>query len=322
MDAMKQMVWMLYGVLFASSLHAPAQSSAGVQYGRAVSAFQRGDSAATIKLLEPIAHSGDLKGAELGRVWLLLGASYRATAKYTAAQRAYGKAMTLLEDNSSASKEYAVALRESAGLSRELGDFDLSERLEKESLELSERNQDHAAIARACEGLAELSFERRRLKQAGQFISRAEDEARLTREFDEDDRAYLAQLQGWLALKTGTRQNAINDYQQAIDLFTGRYGDNFVLTGWGYVLLANAYDQQETRGKALEAMRKGITILGHTAGTHDPRYAVAEIRYAKLLREAGQRPLAASLKEQGEATLGDIQQTECAGCTMNVAAFR
>jgi hypothetical protein len=72
----------------------------------------------------------------------------------------------------------------------------------------------------------------------------------------------------------------------------------------------------------MDAMRKGTTILEHTAGTHDPRYAVAEIRYAKLLREAGQRSLAAGLKKQGETTLRDIQQTECIGCTMDVAAFR
>lgn len=74
--------------------------------------------------------------------------------------------------------------------------------------------------------------------------------------------------------------------------------------------------------KALDAMQKGITILGRTAGTHDSRYAIAEIRYAKLLRAAGQRPVAASLKKQGEATLRDIQRSECADCTMDVAAFR
>jgi tetratricopeptide (TPR) repeat protein len=309
-------------ILLAGSVSLSAQLSVGAQYSDAVQAFQQGDSGRVIKILEPLASSAKLKGAELGRVWLLLGASYRATADYNGAQRAYSQAMALLEDDSSTSKEYAVALRESGGLARELGDFGSSERLETQSLQLSERNQDHAAVARACEGLAELSFDRGKLKQGGQFISRAEDEARLTHEFDEDDRAYLAQLQGWFALKTGNAQSAVNDYQQAIALFTGRYGDNFVLTGWVYVLLGNAYHQQGVKAKALDAMRKGVTILGHTAGTHDPRYAVAEIRYAKLLREAGQRPLAASLKDQGESTLRDIQRTECAGCTMNVTAFR
>jgi tetratricopeptide (TPR) repeat protein len=322
LKAMKHFLLAFGSVLLATSLTVSAQQSAGLRYGEAVRAFQRGDSEAVVRLLEPVARSEELKGAELGRVWLLLGASYRAVADYNAARRAYHNSMSLLKDDPNARKQYAVVLRESGGLDRELGDFDSSERLEKESLQLSEQNHDHAAIARACEGLAELSFDRGKLKQGEQFISRAEDEARLTNDFDGDDRAYLAQLRGWLALKTGNAQSAIDDYQQAIDLFTGRYGDKFVLSGWGYILLGNAYDQNGSRDQATDAMRNGMAILEHTAGTHHPWYAVAEIRYAKLLRETGQHSLAAQMKRQGEATLRDIQQTACAGCAMDVAAFR
>jgi len=198
-------------------------------------------------------------------------------ADYNAARRAYDNAMRLLEEDSNARKEYAIALRESDGLYRELGDFASSERLEEESLQIAEQGHDHAATGRACEGLAELSFDRKDLKQAEAFLSRAEDEARLTKEFDEDDRAYLAQLRGWLALKTDNAQGAVDAYQQAIDLFTGRYGDNFVLTGCGYTLLGDAYDEQGSRDKAIDAMRRGTTILERTAGTHDPRYAVPEL---------------------------------------------
>jgi tetratricopeptide (TPR) repeat protein len=309
-------------ILLATSLTVSAQQSSGLQYGEAVRAFQRGDSETVVRLLEPVVRSEELKGAELGRVWLLLGASYRTVTDYNAARRAYDNSMSLFKDDPNARKEYAVVLRESGGLYRELRDFDSSERLEKESLQISEQSHDHAAIARAWEGLAELSFDRKNLKRGEEFISRAEDEGRLTNDFDEDDRAYLAQLQGWFALKKGSTQSAIKYYQQAIDLFTDRYGDNFVLTGWGYILLGNAYDQQGSRDKAMDTMRKGTTILEHTAGTHDPRYAVAEIRYAKLLRQAGQRSLAAGLKKRGETTLRDSQRTECVSCTIDVAAFR
>jgi tetratricopeptide (TPR) repeat protein len=319
---MKHLFIAFGSILLAASLTVSAQQPVGMQYGEAVRAFRQGDSVTVIGLLEPVVRSKDLKDAELGRVWLLLGASYRAIADYNAARRAYDNAMRLLEEDSKTRKEYAIALRESGGLYRELGDFASSERLEEESLQIAEQGHDHAAIGRACEGLAELSFDRKDLKQAEAFLSRAEDEARLTNEFDEDDRAYLAQLRGWLALKTGNAQGAVDAYQQAIDLFTGRYGDNFVLTGWGYTLLGNAYDEQGSRDKAINAMRRGTSILERTAGTHDPRYAVAEIKYAKLLRETGQHSLAAQVKRQGEATLHDIQQTACAGCTMGVAAFR
>jgi hypothetical protein len=94
----------------------------------------------------------------------------------------------------------------------------------------------------------------------------------LTNEFDEDDRAYLAQLRGWLALKTGNAQSAVHAYQQAIDLFTGRCGDSFVLTGWGYILLGNAYDQQGVRDKAMDAMRRGTTIPSGGDGERTDRH--------------------------------------------------
>jgi tetratricopeptide (TPR) repeat protein len=287
-----------------------------------VAAFQHGDSSAVVRMLEPIARADELQGVELGRVWLLLGSSYRAEARYDQAQHAYDLAMGLLKTDPLAAKEYETVLRESGSLSRELGDLGQAERWQRRSLELSERNHDHAEIARTCESLAEVSLAREHLKDSEHYIKRAEDEALLTNEFDEDDRAYMAQLQGWIALKQGNAQLAILDYEQSVALFAGRYGENFALTGWGYVLLASAYDQSGKLGKALEAARKGVTILEHTAGTHDPRYATAEIRYAEVLNKAGQHGFAAQLKADGEATLHEIQQVRCVGCTIDVAAFR
>jgi hypothetical protein len=71
-----------YGVLFVSGLSALAQSSAQAQYGEAVTAFEHGDSSTVVGILEPIARADELQGVELGRVWLLLGSSYRAEARY------------------------------------------------------------------------------------------------------------------------------------------------------------------------------------------------------------------------------------------------
>ena len=319
---MRYLLCAFCSILVASGLSALAQSSEQGQYGEAVKAFQHGDSSTVVRLLEPITRADDLRGVELGKVWLLLGSSYRAEAKYDQAQHAYDAAIRLLKDDPLAAKEYEVVLRESGALSRELGDLGQAEKWQRMSLKLSERNHDHAEIARACEGLSEISLDRGRLNDGERYIKQAEDEAHLTSEFDEDDRAYLAQLQGWIARKRGDAQHAIDDYQQSVALFTSRYGENFALTGWGYVLLAGAYDQSGMMDEALEAARRGTTILEHTAGIHDPRYAIAEVRYAAMLNKAGQRRLAAQLKTDGEATLHEIQQARCVGCTINVAAFR
>jgi len=299
-----------------------AQSSGQAQYREAVTAYERGDATAVVRILEPIAGADQFQGVELARVWMLLGSSYRINAEYRQAEHAYVVAIQLLKNDSTALKEYEIVLRESGELSRELGNAGLAETLQRRGLKLSEQSQDHAAIARACEGLAELALDGKRLKESERYIKRSEDESRLTTEFDEDDRAYLAQLKGGTALKRGEKQDAINDYQESITLLTGRYGENFALTGWGDMLLAEAYEQSGETDKAVEAARSGVTILKRTAGDHDPRYAAAEIRYANILNKAGQFAVAAQLKAQGEAIQRDTQQAQCIGCTINVAAFR
>jgi tetratricopeptide (TPR) repeat protein len=319
---MKLLSCVLSSALFASGISARAQSSAQTQYREAVTAYQRGNATAVVRILEPIAGTGQFQGVELARVWMLLGSSYRLNAEYRQAERAYGVAIQLLRNDSRALKEYEIVLRESGELSRELGDAGLAETLQRRGLKLSERSQDHAAIARACEGLAELALDGKHLKESERYIKRAEDESRLTTEFDEDDRAYLAQLKGGTALKRGEKQDAISDYQQSITLLAGRYGENFALTGWGDILLAESYEQNGETDKALEAARRGLTILERTAGNHDPRYAAAEIRYADILDKTGQHAVAAQLKAQGEAVQRATQQAQCVGCTINVAAFR
>jgi len=191
---MKHLFQAFGGIFLAGSLTVSAQQSAGLQYGEAVRAFQRGDSATVVTILEPVVHSAELKGIELGRVWLLLGASYRAVGRYHSAELAYGDATLLLKDDPLAVKDNEVLLRESGDFYREMGDFASAERLENKGLQLSEEIQDHTAIARACQGLAELFLDRGELRKGERFVSRAVDEVRLTSEFDEDDRAYLAQL--------------------------------------------------------------------------------------------------------------------------------
>jgi tetratricopeptide (TPR) repeat protein len=319
---MKLLSGVVSGVLFVSSISALTQPSARTQYREAVTAYQRGDTVAVVRILEPITRTSQFQGVELARVWMLLGSSYRADAEYGQAKRAYAAAIQLLRNDHTAFKEYEIVLRESGELSRELGNLRLAETLQRKGLELSERNQDHVSIARACEGLAELALDSEHLKDSEQYIKRVEDESRLTTEFDEDDRAYLEQLQGGTELKRGNTRNAIIDYQQSVASLAGRYGENFALTGWGYILLAEAYERSDETDKALEAARGGVTILEHTAGTRDPRYATAEIRYADVLNRAGQHGLAAQLKADGEATLREIQQARCVGCTIDVAAFR
>lgn len=300
--------------------HLLAQATPGWEYREAVSAFQHGDDATVIRILNPVVRSGALAGAELGRVWLVLGAAYHGETDYEAANHAYDMAIQLLGSDPNAAKDYAVAVRELGVLYREMGDFKPADRLQRRSLQIAETEHDHAAISRACADLVETSMVRKRLREAKRYVACAETESRLTNALDDDDRAHLAQIEGEVFLKTGATAKAISEYQHAIDLFTHRYGENFVLTGWGYILLSSAYLQAGLQDKALAAGHQGLAILGHTAGVHDPRYGAAELRYAEILDKAGQRVQATQMRDEGKATLQIAVQSQCTGCTIDVAA--
>jgi tetratricopeptide (TPR) repeat protein len=319
---MKRFYFALAIFLLVSGVYVGAQTSERGRYAAAVAASRRGDSALVIRLLEPVVGSAEFDRLERGRIWILLGSSYKAEARYSLAQRAYTNAVQLLKDDSLAAREYEVALREDGALYREMGERGAAERYLLQSLEVSKKNEDHAAVARACEGLAELSLDKRRLKDGARYIACAEAEARLTKEFDEDDQAYMSQLEALICLKKGDVQGAITKYRRSIDLFRGRYGEEFALVGWGYVLLGKAYAEGGEQGSALEAMHEGVSVLERTLGTRDPRYASAEVFYAEVLHKAGQGSAADRYRREGEATLREARQAQCSGCTMSVDALR
>lgn len=320
--AMKRLCLAICGLVFVVGLHLSAQPCAGSQYSEAVSAFQRGENAAAIRILEPLVHSGVLTGAKLGHAWLVLGASYHGEAEYSAANHAYDMAVQLLGDDPHAVMDYAVALGGLGVLYREMGNFGAAERLQRMSLKLSEDNHDHAAVSRACADLAETSILRKRLSAAEHYIACAESESRQTSALVDDDLAHRAQIEARIFLETGATGKAIDEYQYSIGLFTRHYGEGFPLTGWGYALLASAYLQAGMQDKALLAARQSLVILGRAVGTQDPRYGAAEIRYADVLDAAGQRAQAVRIRDAGTAALQAARQMQCAGCTINAAALR
>jgi len=319
---MKRICLLFYVVFLIAGAHLLAQATPDLEYSEAVSAFERGDDTAVIRILNPVVRSDALTEVELGRAWLVLGAAYHGETNYEAASHAYDMAIQFLGSDPHAAKDYAVAVRELGVLYREMGNFKAADRLQRRSLQIAESERDHAAISRACADLVETAMVRKRLRGAGRYVACAETESLLTNALDDDDRAHLAQVEGEVFLKTGATTRAIREYQYAIDLFTHRYGRNFVLTGWGYTLLSSAYLQAGCEDKALAAGRQGLAILGHTAGVHDPRYGAAELRYAEILEKAGQRAQARQIRGDGEATLQTAVESQCSGCTIDVATVR
>ncbi|AEU35104.1 Tetratricopeptide TPR_2 repeat-containing protein [Granulicella mallensis MP5ACTX8] len=307
----------LWIVLFIGSPLA-AQKTLHEQFDEAFTAMRRGDSASVIDIVKPIVRSNTLQGADRGKAWILLGFAYKAEGQYLPAQSAYEKAISILKDDPLATKDYALVLETSGALYREMGEFTFARNLQLQSLQLFKKSQDHAAITRALVGLSDLSLDQGDAKGAERYLLQVEAESRLTADLDDDDRSYILLAQGRLALQRQDTDTAIADYRQSLDLFRNRHGEETPMSGWGYVMLGDAYAKAGRRAEALQALWQGVHLLDRTAGRKDSRYLIAEVVYARVLDQVGRHTEAAQYRAEGERAI----QRQCSGCTISVDSLR
>lgn len=90
------------------------------------------------------------------------------------------------------------------------------------------------------------------------------------------------------------------------------------MSGWGYVMLGDAYAKAGRRAEALQALWQGVHLLDRTAGRKDSRYLIAEVVYARVLDQVGRHTEAAQYRAEGERAI----QRQCSGCTISVDSLR
>jgi hypothetical protein len=69
-------------------------------------------------------------------------------------------------------------------------------------------------------------------------------------------------------------------------------------------------------------MRTGLTILDHALGHRNAKYIGAELAYSQVLDQSGLHAEAAQMRAASEKASKDYYRSQCAGCTINIAAFR
>jgi hypothetical protein len=95
-----------------------------------------------------------------------------------------------------------------------------------------------------------------------------------------------------------------------------------MITGWGYILLGQADAQAGNKQNALDYMRKGLAILNHALGPHNPKYLLGEIAYSQTLEATGARNEAIAIRTKAKMELAALYHAQCADCRINVAALR
>jgi hypothetical protein len=143
----------------------------------------------------------------------------------------------------------------------------------------------------------------------------------LTNDLDEDDLAAIDSMRGSLAQFDGDFRTAVSSYQQSLDLWRRRHGEEHPFTGWGYALLGEAHAKSGDLTTGLTEMKQGLAILGRALNHQDPRYLTAEIAYSRVLGDTGAHAEAAQIKASAEHLLREFYSGQCINCTISVAAF-
>jgi tetratricopeptide (TPR) repeat protein len=282
----------------------------------------RGSFETAAKVAKATINSGQLSGNELGRGYILLAVAYQGAGEFANAQIAFEHALRVLEPDREHPEDYASALENYAGFYSELGQLDVAAPMWRKALHLRQRIADHAGTALSLTRLAELALIRKRVGEARRCLQKAAAEAKASPDLTDDDRAFFFETQGWLALSEHHAPAAVAAYQQALEMAGRSRGEQHWLAGWEHVLLGKAYAESGASRNALTNVQAGLAIIDHALGQKNPKYFAAELEYSRVLTQFGLPAEAARMRAAAETARKDYYGSRCAGCAIDVAAFR
>jgi tetratricopeptide (TPR) repeat protein len=274
------------------------------------------------KVAKAVIDSRQLSGNELGRGYIILAVACNGAGDLADAQSAFEHALQVLEHDREHPEDYASALENYAGLYSELGQLDVAAPMWLKALHLRQRIGDHEGTTLSLTRLAELALARNRVRDAHRYLQKASDEAKASPDLIDDGKAFFFETQGWLAIAEHHAPAAVAAYQHALELVERSRGEQHWLAGWDYMLLGTAHAESGDLRSALANMQTGLTILDHALGQKNPKYFAAELACSRVLDQFGSHAEAAQMRAAAEKASKDYYGSQCAGCTINVAAFR
>ncbi|HXW90489.1 MAG TPA: tetratricopeptide repeat protein [Terriglobales bacterium] len=308
-------LWLLYRPMLG-------QANPSTALHDALALENRGNFDSAAKVAKAAIDSRQLSGNELGRGYIILAVAWRGAGDLTDAQIAFEDALQVLEHDREHPEDYASALENYAGFYSELEQLDLAAPMYRKAFHLRQRIGDHTGTALSLTRLAELALARNRVREAHRYLQKASDEAKLASDLIDDDKAFFFETQGYLAIAEHHPPAAVAAYQRALKLVERSRGEQHWLAGWEHMLLGKAYAESGDFRSALADMQTGLTTLDHALGQKNPKYFAAELAYSRVLDQVGSHAEAAQVRAAAEKASKGYYGSQCAGCTINVAAFR
>ena len=310
--------------LFLISLTLPpilaAQATTNPTILQAYELEEQDHPAEAVALIRPLLESNTFSSADLGRAWNALGLGYLDQGDFPPAQEAFERAIRILQPIPN-SRDHAIVLGNLADLYFSKRDLATALQLRLKALRVFEQQNDHQDIAITCNHLAGIELQLEHRKQGRKYLDRAIQEMSTAPEFNANDRAAIYMMEAKFAEAAHDWAAAIQAMQSAVNTWQSLLGEDHSNVGWGYVLLGHIYQNAGKMTEADRAMQHGMSILARTVSPQSSYYVQAELTYAGLLDQRGDRAAASRLRAAAEAAQGS-NQTACNGCTISVDALR
>jgi tetratricopeptide (TPR) repeat protein len=262
-----------------------------------------------------------LDSLSMAKAWHIQGLAYADQGAFTLSQHAYEESLQVLERLPDNVQDHAIVLDDFGGLYLLAGQFEPADEMKTKALGLYEKIDDHAGIVRASSALATIAFHQKKVTEGYKFLKRAEKESRVANSLDDDDRATIASLQGWLAQSYGDYTVSTARYRQALDLWRELHGEVHPYTGWGHLLLGEADAAAGQLADAQVEIKRSIAILERSLGRQNPRYLSAEMAYARVLDRSGGQSEAAQIRAATEPLVREWYRGQCLGCSFSPEVF-
>jgi len=291
---------------------------------RAAELNDQGRYAETLRLIEPLLAS-DMLGHDDGLIaiiWNLRGVALQGLGKYENARQSYENAIRILRKNGHRQDEFATVLDNLGSLKALTGELQESKSLRQRALRLNRSTNQHASAARTCTSLALLAVAVRNEKDARRFIEEASREESM---LPQQSFADLASIESARALVYELKRNhaaALAAMNRAIELWTRLYGPTSYPVGIGYGVRGAVYWKEHMFSYALDDLRRSLELLRQNGAEGSIPYAVNEMTFASVLRDAGLTAQASEAESDAHLRLELLDRQGCSGCTISVESLR
>ncbi len=236
-----------------------------------------------------------------GIAWLKLGILCQDAARYTDAESAYRRAISLLRNKDRCA--LAAALDHMGTLYVERGEFAKAEPLERKALEIREDAKDTGGIGTSYTHLASLSYGRHDLAAAEEdaeiaasiLIPENPNNAAEIHATPEEQMSALINL-SLIGCAKGACANSIHELNRALNLAHAHYAINSVPVGFIDFLLGYVHWKSGDNRTAAELMRAGTTEMEGQFGWGHPTYVAALRQYRSFLAQRGEAAEAEELE--------------------------